>query len=157
MRVGAREKVRIGLAALAQSVEKSAAGVGKAGHFGELVAGLTGGVVDGLAQHFHLRGAFHAVKMRVSAGNEHAQRRPCDFVFQACRQKVPVQVVHTDEGDVVGEGEGFGKGHAYQQTAHEARAAGDGDAVDAFPRIRAEVGLGEEAVEERTDEACVLA
>lgn len=47
-------------------------------------------------------------------------------------EDVSLEVVHFHHGGVLGDGEAFGEGDAYQQGAEQSGAAGDGDAVDLF-------------------------
>jgi hypothetical protein len=67
---------------------------------------------------------------------------------------VAFQVIDGDEGEVVGEGQGFGVGDSDKKSAGEAGTAGDGDGVEVGKRG---IGLREGGTDDGDDGAEMLA
>ncbi len=65
----------VGVALFGQLIDVGAAGVRKAHHLGALVEGLTGGVVDGLADDLHVEMIPDQDDLGVSARDEEAEER----------------------------------------------------------------------------------
>lgn len=64
------------------------------------------------------------------------------------------EVVDGDEGDVLGEGQGFGVGDADEEGTGEAGTGGDSDGVEV---VEGDVGLGEGGADDGDDSAEVFA
>src|SRR5437879_9659574 len=63
----------IGISGLCQPVEHGSARKTEAKHFRDLVVGLSGGVVERLAQEFMFKDVSHQHKLSVSAGNRQTE------------------------------------------------------------------------------------
>ena len=71
MRFGEPEALRVALGG--ETVDMRAAGVGEAHHFCALVESFAGGVVDCLAEDFHVLVAAHEHYLRIASRDEEAQ------------------------------------------------------------------------------------
>ncbi len=124
------------------------AGVAQPQHLGDLVEGLSQGVVDGGAQPRVGADALHREKLAVPARHQQKQERKRHVVGQPRGQRVPLQMVDGQERQIVYRGDGLGGHHPHEHAADQPRAAGGGDAVQVRePHAGLVHGLGDQAIE----------
>ena len=129
----------------------------------DLVEGLAGRVVDGLAEERVATVIVHEDQLRVPATDHEAEERKCrlrrervarERIGQPVRVDVALDVVHADQRKVVGDREGLGEVHADEQGADEPRPVRHRHRVEVRP-----IGLRlvHRGLERRHDPAQLLA
>ena len=141
--LGEGEGDGFGVAVGGEGVDPGAAGVGQAEELGDLVEGLAGGVVEGLAYVAEVPRLFGRlggeVEVGVAAADDEGEEWGGVGEGRACVHEngvdVAFEVVDGDEREVGAEGEGLGEADADEQGSGEAGAFGDGDG--------GEIGVGD--------------
>ncbi len=126
-----------------EGVDPGAAGVGEAEELGDLVEGLAGGVVEGLAYVAVVPRLFGRlggeVEVGVAAADDEGEEWGGVGEGRGCVHEngvdVAFEVVDGDEREVGAEGQGLGEADADEQGSGEAWAFGDGDG--------GEIGVGD--------------
>ena len=129
------------VAVLSEKVDDRAAGIAEFEQLGDLVEGLAGGVVAGVADvAVGPAGVvtLGEVEVRVSSADNQGQHWKLQVAvavlpfFQQYGVDVAFEMVDGDERLVGSEGEGLGVAESDEQGTGEARALGYGDGVDGF-------------------------
>ena len=123
----------LGVAVGSEGIHPGASGVGKSEEFGDLVEGLAGRVVEGLADVAIVPGVLRRAGGEIEVGVASAddEREEGVGVGEGSVHEdgvdVAFEVVDGDEREVGSEGERLGKADADKQGSGEAWAFGDGD------------------------------
>ena len=150
-----RERDRLGVAVDGHTVDGRAARVAQAEEASHLVERLAGGVVDRRAEHAVAPVVLHGDEHRVPAGHEeHDQRRDQRRLVEERGVEVGLEVVDAHERHVPDERERLGRADPHQERAHQARADGGRDRVDAGA---VEAGLDERLGDDRREQLDVRA
>ena len=125
------EPDRGGIAIGGEAVDGGAARIAEAEEAGNLVEGLAGGVVDGLAEHLVAAVVLHDDEQRVAA--RHDERRRGEARGRdpgASGVEMRLEVVDPHEREARRRARGLGGGDADEQRAGEAGAVENGDGVE---------------------------
>ena len=156
---GAREDPIARGGRLRRALDRRSARVAEAEQPPDLVEGLAGGIVDGLAEQPIGQVVAHLGEEGVAAGHDERDERERRFgvlgfvrVEQPRRVDVPFEVVHPDQRLVVDPGEGLREVDANEQRSGEPGPVRDGHRLDVVPR---HAGAGPRLVQDRHDPAQV--
>ncbi len=139
----------VGVAVLRQGRQLRAARIGKAEKAGGFVEGLTGGIIQRLAERPVRAYPFDRHQLRMSPGHQQRQKGKFRGIrLQHRRQQVPFHVMHGHRRHPPGESQAAAHGGPHQQRAYQPRPGGIGDAVDAALCSRTTGGL-EHLVQQR--------
>src|SRR5437660_12720118 len=115
----------IGISGLCQPVEHGSARKTEAKHFRDLVVGLSGGIVERLAQEFMFKDVSHQHKLRVSAGNRQTEKGEIGLWFiDEIRIEVCLHVINAYEGHAEAVGHCFREIQSHQERSHESGSVG---------------------------------
>lgn len=159
------------VAVLGECVDPRSTGIAESQEFGDLVVGLTGGVVDSTAYERVAPcavGWTGEVEMGVSAGDDEGQGgvfriRGAAIIVEELLlltlvekdgMNVAFKVVDGDERKILRVGQRFGIGDADEQRSGKARAGGDGDGVEV---VEGDLRLFDRRAHDRDDGAEMFA
>ncbi len=108
-------------------------GISETEEAGDLVEGLSCGIVDGLPEQAVVPVVDHLDQHRVPARHqEHHQRQFERLIFEERCVEMGLHVVDPDERDVPCHGQGLGRGDTHEQRSDQPGPDGAGDGVDPF-------------------------
>lgn len=118
------------VAAARRALDRGPARIAEAEKLRHLVEGFPRRIVDGRAETDVVADAAHDEKLAMAAGDEEKQVGELDAVRQARGERVPLEVIDGDEGDVADEREGLRHRRADHDAADEPGPARHCDAVE---------------------------
>ncbi len=146
---GARQIEPRRIAVPRQSLDLRSAGIGKAQHFPDLIEGFPGRVVDGRTEAEVVPNPLHRDQLGMAAGDQEQQIGKGEFVGEARRQGMRLEMVDRQERLTARQGQGFRRGQPHNDTADEARPRRRGDPVEVR---QFDPGTGEGKLHEPVDD-----
>ena len=140
--MGPGQVVNASLRLLCQLVHGLAARIGQAQDPGRLVEALTGGIVPGGPENFHIRVVLHIHDKGVAPGDGQGQKGRLQVrKGQVIGGDMAPDMVYRDQGHTQAVSHALGKAHRHQHRADKARGVGHGHRVNVLFR-KARVGEG---------------
>lgn len=152
------EAEAFGIAFAGKAVDLGTTRIGQSEHFGAFVEGLSSGIVQGLAKHFHVPGAGDPNELGMPAADGQAEEgEGGKGRLDEMGQDVGLHVVHPNQGNAPAKGQALGEAHAHQQAAKQSGALGDRNGIDGGFALQGafagHAGIFQDRVDERKDMA----